>query len=114
MVVQLLVHLIVACHGGGGAQHEAPPGAPRRGGTRPGAELLFLFGNSVPKSSLARITENTKAGDGVVVMSMADVPLGFGIAARSAQDCRKADTNAVVVLHQADAGEYLRKEEELT
>jgi len=54
-----------------------------------------------------------RAGDGVVVMSMADVPLGFGIAARSAQDCRKADTNAVVVLHQADAGEYLRKEEEL-
>jgi 60S ribosome subunit biogenesis protein NIP7 len=44
---------------------------------------------------------------------MADVPLGFGVAARSAQDCRKADTNAVVVLHQADAGEYLRKEEEL-
>lgn len=35
------------------------------------------------------------------------------IAARGAQDCRKADTNAVVVLHQSDAGEYLRKEEEL-
>ncbi|KAF7079024.1 hypothetical protein CFC21_083334 [Triticum aestivum] len=47
----------------------------------------------------------------VAVMSMADVPLGFGVAARGAQDCRKANTNAVVVLHQSDAGEYLRKEE---
>ncbi|EMS58327.1 Photosystem I reaction center subunit N, chloroplastic [Triticum urartu] len=79
----------------------------------PDTERSFLFGNSVPKSALARITENTKSGDGVVVMSMADVPLGFGVAARGAQDCRKADTNAVVVLHQSDAGEYLRKEEEL-
>lgn len=87
--------------------------ARRRVWLKPDTERSFLFGNSVPKSSLARITENTKAGDGVVVMSMADVPLGFGIAARSAQDCRKADTNAVVVLHQSDAGEYLRKEEEL-
>ncbi|KAJ1292341.1 hypothetical protein BS78_02G385100 [Paspalum vaginatum] len=87
--------------------------ARRRVWLKPDTERSFLFGNSVPKSSLARITENTKAGDGVVVMSMSDVPLGFGIAARSAQDCRKADTNAVVVLHQADAGEYLRKEEEL-
>uniref|UniRef100_M8BXP0 Uncharacterized protein n=1 Tax=Aegilops tauschii TaxID=37682 RepID=M8BXP0_AEGTA len=44
---------------------------------------------------------------------MADVPLRFEVAARGAQDCRKADTNAVVVLHQSDDDEYLRKEEEL-
>jgi 60S ribosome subunit biogenesis protein NIP7 len=87
--------------------------ARRRVWLKPDTERSFLFGNSVPKSSLARITENAKSGDGVVLMSMSDVPLGFGIAARSAQDCRKADTNAVVVHHQADAGEYLRKEDEL-
>jgi 60S ribosome subunit biogenesis protein NIP7 len=46
-------------------------------------------------------------------MSMSDVPLGFGIAARSAQERRKADTNVVVVLHYVDAGVYLRKEYEL-
>uniref|UniRef100_J3MNZ1 PUA domain-containing protein n=1 Tax=Oryza brachyantha TaxID=4533 RepID=J3MNZ1_ORYBR len=87
--------------------------ARRRVWLKPDTERSFLFGNSVPKSSLARITENTQANDGVVVMSMADVPLGFGVAVKSAQDCRKADTNAVIVLHQADAGEYLRREEEL-
>jgi hypothetical protein len=40
-------------------------------------------------------------------------PLRFGIATRSAQECRKAETNAVVVLHYVDAGEYLGKEDEL-
>lgn len=80
---------------------------------KPAAEMTFLYGNSVTKSMLARITENTKAGDGVVVLSMSDLPLGFGVAARSTQDCRKADTNSVVVHHQADNGEYLRNEEEL-
>jgi 60S ribosome subunit biogenesis protein NIP7 len=50
---------------------------------------------------------------GESLMSMSDVPLGFGIAARSAQERRKADTNVVVVLHYVDAGVYLRKEYEL-
>ncbi|PKU63387.1 60S ribosome subunit biogenesis protein NIP7 homolog [Dendrobium catenatum] len=80
---------------------------------KPTAELSFLYGNAVLKGGLARITDNTHAGDGVVVYSMADVPLGFGVAARSTQDCRKADANAIVVNHQADVGEYLRNEEEL-
>ncbi|MBA0696627.1 hypothetical protein Goari_003164 [Gossypium aridum] len=49
-------------------------------------------------------------GDGVVIFSMSDLPLGFGIVAKSTQDCRKLDPDAVVVLHQADIGEYLRME----
>uniref|UniRef100_A0ACD5ZS22 Uncharacterized protein n=1 Tax=Avena sativa TaxID=4498 RepID=A0ACD5ZS22_AVESA len=90
----------------------ASPGSAPPSASSPTAEPS-TSPNSVPKSALTRITENTKSGDGVVVMSMADVPLGFGVAARGAQDCRKADTNVVVVLHQSDAGEYLCKEEEL-
>ncbi|KAI3990563.1 hypothetical protein MKX01_022863, partial [Papaver californicum] len=49
-----------------------------------------------------RITENTVAGDGGVVFSMTGVPLGFGISAKSTQDCRKLDPNGIVVLHQSD------------
>ncbi|CAL9010724.1 unnamed protein product, partial [Prunus brigantina] len=52
-------------------------------------------------------------GDGVVVFLMSDVPLGFGIAAKSTQDCRKLDPNGIVVLHQTDIGEYLRMEDDL-
>ncbi|GAU34954.1 hypothetical protein TSUD_312850 [Trifolium subterraneum] len=80
---------------------------------KPQSEMSFLYGNHVLKSALGRITENVSAGDGVVVFSMSDVPLGFGIAAKSTQDCRKLDPNGIVVLHQGDIGEYLRMEDEL-
>ncbi|KAM9755699.1 60S ribosome subunit biogenesis protein NIP7 homolog isoform 1-T1 [Dama dama] len=43
---------------------------------KPGAEQSFLYGNHVLKSGLGRITENTSQYQGVVVYSMADVPLG--------------------------------------
>lgn len=80
---------------------------------KPTSEMAFLYGNHVLKGGLGRITENIAPGDGVVVFSMSDVPLGFGIAAKSTQDCRKMDPNGIVVLHQADIGEYLRMEDEL-
>ena len=50
---------------------------------------------------------------GVVMMSMSEAPLGFGVAALSTKDCRKAESTAVVAFHQADVGEYLRMEAEL-
>uniref|UniRef100_A0A8C2MMV3 60S ribosome subunit biogenesis protein NIP7 homolog n=1 Tax=Cricetulus griseus TaxID=10029 RepID=A0A8C2MMV3_CRIGR len=53
---------------------------------KPGAEQSFLYGNHVLKS-----------GWGVVVYSTADIPLGFGVAAKSTQDCRKVDPMAIVV-----------------
>lgn len=80
---------------------------------KPSAEMSFLYGNHVLKSGLGRITEGTEKYQGVVVYSMSDIPLGFGLAAKSTQDCRKLDPNAIVVLHQADVGEYLRTEEDL-
>ena len=72
--------------------------------------MSFLYGDHVLKSALGRITESIAAGDGVVVFSMSDVPLGFGIASKSTQDCRKLDPNGIVVLRLADMGEYLRME----
>ena len=38
-------------------------------------EQQFLYGHHVLKSGLGRITENTPKYQGVVVLSMADVPL---------------------------------------
>ncbi|XP_021263893.1 60S ribosome subunit biogenesis protein NIP7 homolog [Numida meleagris] len=81
---------------------------------KPGSEQSFLYGNHVLKSGLGRITENTAQYQGVVVYSMADIPLGFGVAAKSTQDCRKVDPMAIVVFHQADVGEYVRSEDTLT
>ncbi|KAF2310970.1 hypothetical protein GH714_018850 [Hevea brasiliensis] len=80
---------------------------------KPTSEMSFLYGNHVLKGGLGRITDSISKNDGVVVFSMSDVPLGFGSAARSTQDCRKLDPNGIVVHHQADIGEYLRMEDEL-
>lgn len=38
---------------------------------------------------------------------------GFGVAARSTQDCRHADPMTIVAFHQADIGEYIRSEDSL-
>lgn len=50
---------------------------------------------------------------GVIVFSMADIPLGFGTTAQSTAECRHADAAAIVVYHQADVGDYLREEENM-
>lgn len=80
---------------------------------KPNAEQSFLYGNHIPKSGMARITENTPKYQGVVVYSMNDIPLGFGVTAKSTQDCQTADALAIICFHQADIGEYLRDEDTL-
>ncbi|XP_034268950.1 60S ribosome subunit biogenesis protein NIP7 homolog [Pantherophis guttatus] len=50
---------------------------------KPGAEQSFLYGNHLLKSGLGYITESTAQYQEVVVYSMADVPLGFGVAAKT-------------------------------
>jgi ribosome biogenesis protein Nip4 len=37
---------------------------------------------------------------------------GFGVAAQATEYCRDLDPTGVVVLHQADIGEYLRVEDD--
>jgi len=81
---------------------------------KPNAEQQFLYGNHVLKSGLGRITEGTAQYQGVIVYSMNDLPLGFGVAAKSALDCRNADPMTIVMFHQSDIGEYLRNEDSLT
>lgn len=80
---------------------------------KPNAEQQFIYGHHVMKSGLGKITENTTQYQGVVVQSMNDIPLGFGVSAKSTADCRHADPMAIIAFHQADIGEYLRSEETL-
>lgn len=77
------------------------------------SEMSFLYGNNIPKSGLGRMTDGTPQYSGVVVYSMSDVPLGFGIAAQSAAYVKELDPTANVVLHQCDVGEYLRFEDDM-
>ncbi|VDN25218.1 unnamed protein product [Gongylonema pulchrum] len=64
---------------------------------KPNAEQQFLYGNNVLKSGMSRMTEGAEAHQGV-----------------STAECRRADPTSIVVLHQADLGEYIRREAALT
>ena len=80
---------------------------------KPNGEQTFLYGNHVLKGHLARITENTPSNIGVVVFSISDIPLGFGMCMKTTQQCREIDPTQVVVINQADVGEYLRSEDDI-
>ncbi|EFN70551.1 60S ribosome subunit biogenesis protein NIP7-like protein [Camponotus floridanus] len=95
------------------ALHYLAPYAQHKIWVKSSAEQQFLYGHHIMKSGLARITEGTSQYQGVVVFSMSDVPLGFGVAAKSTADCKHADPMATICFHQADIGEYLRSEDTL-
>jgi 60S ribosome subunit biogenesis protein NIP7 len=66
---------------------------------KPNGEQTYLYGNHVLKGHLARITENTPANIGVVVFSITDIPLGFGMCMKTTQQCRDLDPTQVVVIN---------------
>ncbi len=80
---------------------------------KPKGEQTFVYGNHVLKGHLARMTENTPANIGVVVFSISDIPLGFGMCMKTTQQARDVDPTHVVVVNQADIGEYLRSEDDI-
>ena len=45
------------------------------------------------------------------MFSITDIPLGFGMCMKSTTQCREIDPTHVVVINQADVGEYLRSED---
>ncbi|KAJ3366061.1 60S ribosome subunit biogenesis protein nip7 [Allomyces macrogynus ATCC 38327] len=79
---------------------------------KPNGEMPFLYGNHVLKAHLGRISDDTPEHTGVVVFNMSDIPLGFGVTAKSTSETRKMDPTAIVAYHQADVGEYIRSIEE--
>lgn len=73
----------------------------------------MLNNKLVLSTGLGRITENTAKHQGVIVLSMSDLPLGFGVTSKSTAECKHADPLSTVAFHQADVGEYIRSEESL-
>ena len=58
------------------------------------------------------MTENIPQYAGVIIFSLNDTPLGFGVSARNTLEIKPLDPTAIVVFNQADLGEYLRIEDE--
>ncbi|KAK2745382.1 ribosome biosynthesis protein nip7 [Myotisia sp. PD_48] len=80
---------------------------------KPNGEMPFLYGGHVVKAHVGRWSEDCPEHQGVVVMSMDDTPLGFGVTARSTMEARKLDPTGIVTFRQGDIGEYLREEDSL-
>ncbi|KAL1973177.1 hypothetical protein VTN31DRAFT_6719 [Thermomyces dupontii] len=80
---------------------------------KPNGEMPFLYGGNIVKAHVGRWSEDCPEHTGVVVFSMDDTPLGFGVTARSTVEARKLDPTSIVVFRQGDIGEYLREEESL-
>ncbi|KRW98456.1 PUA-like domain [Pseudocohnilembus persalinus] len=79
---------------------------------KPQGEQAFVYGNHVIKAHIGRMTDNILQFQGVVVYSMNDTPLGFGIASRGTLQTKDIEHTAIVVINQCDVGEYLRIEGE--
>nr|POE59020.1 60s ribosome subunit biogenesis protein nip7 [Quercus suber] len=80
---------------------------------KPNGEMPFLYGGHVVKAHVGRWSEDCPEHQGVVVLSMNDTPLGFGVTARSTAEARRLDPTGIVTFRQADIGEYLREEDTL-
>ncbi|KAK1772171.1 hypothetical protein QBC33DRAFT_774 [Phialemonium atrogriseum] len=80
---------------------------------RPNGVMPFLYGGNICKAHVGRWPENCPEHEEVVICSMDDIPLGFGVTARSTTEMKSLDPTAVVCFRQADCGEYLRDEDTL-
>ena len=75
--------------------------------------MSFIYGNHILRAQVLRITENAPQYHGVIVYNQQDIPLGFGLMAKSTTDSRKLDPTAIMVFNQSDIGQYLRSETNL-
>lgn len=80
---------------------------------KPNGEMPFLYGNHVLKAHIGKMSEDIPEHAGVIIFSMADVPLGFGVSAKSTTEARNLQPTAIVAFRQGDIGEYLREEDTL-
>ncbi|ODQ82835.1 hypothetical protein BABINDRAFT_11193 [Babjeviella inositovora NRRL Y-12698] len=76
-------------------------------------EMPFLYGNHVLKAHIGKMSDDIPEHAGVVVYSMHDIPLGFGVSAKSTTEARGLQPNSIVAFRQSDVGEYLREEDTL-
>lgn len=76
-------------------------------------EMPYLYGNHVLKAHIGRMSDDIPEHAGVIVYSMSDVPLGFGVSAKSTVESRNLQPTSIVAFRQADIGEYLREEDTL-
>lgn len=74
--------------------------------------LLKVNDDSIAIAHLAKMSENIPQYAGVILYSLHDTPLGFGVTSFSTLQCKDLNPTKLVVFNQADLGEYLRIEDD--
>ncbi|KCZ80382.1 hypothetical protein H312_02208 [Anncaliia algerae PRA339] len=92
------------------ALHLLSPYALHKFWVKTSAEMNFLYKNNIVRSHMHKISENVPTNGVVFVYNQNDTPLGFGITARSSEHISQSPGNTLVVINQADTGEYIRDE----
>ena len=64
-------------------------------------------------TSRRRISDARRELRTVLVVVLNEVPTGFGVKARSTEECQTSGPEALVVYHQADVGDNLRERADL-
>ncbi|KAK9370863.1 hypothetical protein V1509DRAFT_615003 [Lipomyces kononenkoae] len=80
---------------------------------KPNGEMSYLYGNNVLKAHVGKMSDDIPEHSGVIVFAMNDIPMGFGVTAKSTADARRLDPTGIVAFRQGDVGEYLREEDTL-
>jgi 60S ribosome subunit biogenesis protein NIP7 len=80
---------------------------------KPNGEMPYLYGNHVLKAHVGRMSDDIPEHAGVIIYSMSDVPLGFGVSSKSTLESKNLQPTAIVAFRQSDIGEYLREEDTL-
>ncbi|CRK29642.1 60S ribosome subunit biogenesis protein NIP7 like [Verticillium longisporum] len=80
---------------------------------KPNGEMPLLYGSHCVKAHVGRWTDDIPEHAGIVFYNMADVPIAFGVTARSTADAKRLDPTGIVAFRQADCGEYVRDEDTL-
>lgn len=71
------------------------------------------YGGNVAKAHVGRWSEDCPEHAGVIMFDSNEMPLGFGVATKSAAAAQRAAPIDTVCARQADCGEYLREEDAL-
>ncbi|KAF7683806.1 60S ribosome subunit biogenesis protein NIP7 [Astathelohania contejeani] len=77
------------------------------------AEMNFLYENNIIKGHILKISDDVPRNGVVFVFNHMDVPLGFGVTTKSSMSLNISDSNNLIVIRQADTGEYIRNENTL-
>lgn len=74
------------------------------------AEMNFLYKNNILRAHMHKISEDVPMSGVVFVYNQNDTPLGFGLTARKSNDISQSSGSTLIVINQADTGEYIRDE----